>query len=60
MSKRFGPPRLKGSTQEKSPLEIFRFGYRKAVNDKKAPDRVGSEQHRCGCAAAASSNLNRI
>jgi len=33
---------LKGSTQEKSPFEIFRFGYGKASNDKKVPDRVGS------------------
>jgi hypothetical protein len=34
---------FKGSTQEKSPLEIFRFGYGKAANDKKVPDPVGSE-----------------
>jgi hypothetical protein len=33
---------FRGSTQEKSPSEIFRFGYRKASNDKKVPDRVGS------------------
>ena len=33
---------FKGSTQEKSASEIFRFGYGKAVNDKKVPDRVGS------------------
>ncbi len=42
MSKRFGPPRLKGSTREKWASELFRFGYRKAANDKKIPDRVGS------------------
>ena len=42
MSKRFGPPRLRGSTQEKSPSEIFRFGYRKGANDKMVPDPVGS------------------
>ena len=34
---------FKGSTQEKSPSEIFRFGYRKAANDKMVPDPVGSE-----------------
>jgi hypothetical protein len=33
---------FKGSTQEKWPSEIFRFGYRKAGSDKKVPDRVGS------------------
>jgi hypothetical protein len=43
MSKRFGPLRFKGSTQEKSTSEIFGFGYRKAEYDKKVPDRVGSE-----------------
>jgi hypothetical protein len=42
MSKRSGPLDFKGSTQEKSASEIFRFGYRKAANDKKVPDRVGS------------------
>ena len=42
MSKRFGPPRLNGSTQEKSSSEICRFGYGKASNDKKVPDRVDS------------------
>jgi hypothetical protein len=42
MSKRFGPPRFKGSTQEKSVSEIFRFGYGKGLNDKKVPDPVGS------------------
>lgn len=35
-------PGLRGSTQEKWPSEIFRFGYRKAANDKMVPDRVGS------------------
>ena len=34
---------LKGSTQEKSPFEIFSFGYKKAASDKKVPDPVGSE-----------------
>ncbi len=42
MSKRFGPLPVRGSTQEKWPSEIFRFGYRKAANDKKVPDPVGS------------------
>jgi len=42
MSKRFGPLAFKGSTQEKSLSEIFRFGYGKAANDKKVPNRVGS------------------
>ena len=35
--------RSKGSTQEKSPTKIFRFDYRKAANDNKVPDPVGSE-----------------
>jgi len=34
---------VRGSTQEKWPSEIFRFGYRKAANDKMVPDPVGSE-----------------
>ena len=34
---------FKGSTQEKLPSEIFCFGDGKAANDKKVPDRVGSE-----------------
>jgi len=34
---------FKGSTQEKLPPEIFRFGYGKAADDKKVPDPVGSE-----------------
>jgi hypothetical protein len=33
---------FKGSTQEKSVSEIFRFGYRKGLNDKMVPDPVGS------------------
>ena len=33
---------FKGSTQEKWPFEIFRFGYRKAASDTKVPDPVGS------------------
>jgi len=43
MSKRFQMLPFKGSTQEKLPPEIFRFGYGKAANDKKVPDPVGSE-----------------
>jgi hypothetical protein len=42
MSKRFGSLGFKGSTQEKWPSEIFRFGYKKAANGKMVPDRVGS------------------
>jgi hypothetical protein len=42
MSKRFGPLTVKGSTQEKRHFYFFRFGYRKAANDKKVPDPVGS------------------
>jgi hypothetical protein len=34
---------LRGSTQEKSASEIFRFGDGKAANGKKVPDPVGSE-----------------
>jgi hypothetical protein len=44
MSKRFQMVGFRGSTQEKSPSEIFRFGYRKAVNDKMVPDPVGSAE----------------
>jgi hypothetical protein len=33
---------FKGSTQEESLLEIFRFGYKKVVNDKMVPDPVRS------------------
>ena len=33
---------FKGSTQEERHFEIFRFGYRKAANDKMVPDPVGS------------------
>jgi hypothetical protein len=43
MPKRFQMVGFRGSTQEKSPFEIFRFVYGKASNDKKVPDRVGSE-----------------
>src|SRR6266404_2106165 len=43
MSKRVQMVDFRGSTQEKWPSEIFRFGYRKAANDKKVPDPVGSE-----------------
>ena len=32
----------RGSTQEKSTTEIFRFGNAKAANNKKVPDPVGS------------------
>ena len=42
VSKGCGSLALRGSTQEKSPSEISRFGYRKASNDKKVPDPVGS------------------
>jgi len=42
VSKRFGPLPFRGSTQENSRLEIFRFDYGKAANDKKVPDPVGS------------------
>ncbi len=41
MSKRFQMVGFKGPSQEKSPLDIFRFGYGKASNDKKVPDPVG-------------------
>jgi hypothetical protein len=34
--------KFKGPSQEKCPIEIFRLGKRKAVNDKKVPDRVDS------------------
>ena len=33
---------FKGSTQEKSIFEIFRFRLKKSPHDKKVPDRVGS------------------
>jgi hypothetical protein len=33
---------FKGPSQEKHAVEILRFGYQKAVNDKKVPDPVGS------------------
>jgi hypothetical protein len=49
MSKRFGPPRLKGSTQEKFDFRDFHFGYRKAANDPAAAgllDHVGSRNIR--------------
>jgi hypothetical protein len=42
VSKRFQMVDFKGSTQEKSPTKIFRFDYRKAANDKRVPDPVGS------------------
>jgi hypothetical protein len=32
---------FKGSTQEKSIFEIFRFRLKKSPHDKKVPDRVG-------------------
>ena len=34
---------FRGSTQQKSHSEIFRFDYSKALSDKKVPDPVGSE-----------------
>jgi hypothetical protein len=42
MAKRFQMLDFRGSTQEKSSSYIFRFGYGKALNDKKVPDPVGS------------------
>jgi hypothetical protein len=39
---------FRGSTQEKSAFEIFRFGCRKAANDKMVPDRVGPFLARMG------------
>src|SRR5271165_2191472 len=42
MSKRFRMVGFKGSTQEKSIFEIFRFRLKKSPHDKKVPDRVGS------------------
>jgi hypothetical protein len=35
--------RGQGLDPGESPTKIFRFGCRKAANDKKAPDPVGSE-----------------
>ena len=34
---------LRGSSQEKCGWGIIRFDYKKAANDKREPDRVGSE-----------------
>jgi len=34
---------FRGSSQLKSLFEFFRVGYGKAVNDKKVPDPVGSD-----------------
>jgi hypothetical protein len=42
VSKRFQMLGFRGSTEEKRISKIFRFGYRKVVNDKKVPDPVGS------------------
>jgi len=42
MSKKFQMVPFKGPSEEKSSSEIFRFGYGKAANDKRVPDRVGS------------------
>jgi len=42
MSKRFQMGGFRGSTLKKSHSDIFRFGYGKAANDKRVPDRVGS------------------
>ena len=33
---------FRGSSQEKSPSEVFHFGERKAANDTMLPDPVGS------------------
>jgi hypothetical protein len=41
-SRRLWTREARGSTQEKSPSKIFRFGYGKVSNDKKVPDPVGS------------------
>jgi hypothetical protein len=35
-------PGFRGSPQEKRTSDIVRFGYAKAVNDKKVPDDIGS------------------
>jgi len=41
VSKRYQMLRFKGSTQAKSPCELFRFGCGKALKDKMVPDPVG-------------------
>jgi hypothetical protein len=43
LSKRFGAPRVKGSTQWKRDAYFVRFGYRKAANDKTVQDRLGCD-----------------
>ena len=48
---------FRGSTQEKSPFQIFRFGYGKGSNDKKVPDRVGSEEATRAKSASKESEL---
>ena len=48
---------VRGSTQEKWPSEIFRFGYRKAANDKMVPDPVGSEETTRARSASKESEL---
>jgi hypothetical protein len=48
---------FRGSTQEKSSSEIFRFVYRKAANDKKVPDPVGSEEATRAKSASKESEL---
>ena len=48
---------FRGSTQEKLAFEIFRFGYGKAVNDKKVPDPVGSEETTRAKSASKESEL---
>jgi hypothetical protein len=40
---------FRDSTQEKSPSEIFRFGYGRASSDKMVPDRVSSKVQRLVC-----------
>ena len=47
---------FKGSTQEKQRLEIFRFGYGKASNDKKVLDPAGSAVTRVECSATTRAN----
>jgi len=47
MSKRFGPLAFKGSTEEKSPFQIFRFGSEKPINDKK--ENLNIDTYRLVC-----------
>jgi len=47
MSKRFGPLAFKGSTEEKSPFQIFRFSSEKPINDKK--ENLNIDTYRLVC-----------